>query len=167
MADDAKKSVHAAGILWLEGEDPDMVAAITEAQRTFGQYCEELKREARRAVPAVEDQGVKVFFPSPSNPLAGEHMWDNEVEFAGEVMRATLQNDAGWLPGLVAGARVTFTADRVSDWFFVIGGAVQGGFTIKVVLGRLAPEQFALYRDGAPACYFVAWYAEQHSKMRS
>lgn len=164
MADDANKSVHAAGILWLEGEDPEMVAAIAEAQRTFGQYREELQREAIRAVPAVEDHGLKVFFPSPSNPRAGEHMWVNDVDFGEEVMRATLRNDAGWIPGLSEGARVTFTADRVSDWFFVIGGVVHGGFTIKVVLGRLTPEQFALYQDDSPACYFADWYAEQHSK---
>jgi uncharacterized protein YegJ (DUF2314 family) len=164
MADDANKSVHARGILWLDGENPEMVAAISEAQRTFGQYRDELQREARRSVPLVEDNGVKVFFPNPNDPRSGEHMWVNDVEFRDEEMRGTLQNDAGWLPGLSAGARVTFTADRVSDWFFVVHGVVHGGYTIKVVLGRLTPEEFALYRDDSPVCYFAAWYAEQHSQ---
>jgi uncharacterized protein YegJ (DUF2314 family) len=88
-------------------------------------------------------------------------MWVNDVDFGGKQMRGTLCNDAGWLAGLAAGARVLFTADRVSDWFFVRNGAVHGGFTIKVVLRRLTPEQFALYRDDPPACYFAVWYAQQ------
>jgi uncharacterized protein YegJ (DUF2314 family) len=164
MADKAKKkAVHAAGILWLEGEDPEMVAAIAEAQRTFGQYRKELRREARRAKPVLDDAAVKVFFPSPNAPRAGEHLWVNEVQFGDEEMQGTLRNDASWLPGLREGARVSFTADRVSDWFFVTNGVVHGGFTVKVVLRHLTPEQFATYQDGSPACYFVTWYREQQA----
>jgi uncharacterized protein YegJ (DUF2314 family) len=155
MASDANKSVHAAGILWLDGEDPEMVAAIAQAQRAFGQYRDKMQREARRIVPMVEDNGVKVFLPNPGDPRAGEHLWVDEEEFGDEQMQATLRNDAGWLLGLSEGARVSFTTDRVSDWFFVVDGVVHGGFTIKVVLSRLTPEQIALYREGSPVCYFA------------
>jgi uncharacterized protein YegJ (DUF2314 family) len=144
-----------------------MVAAIAEAQRTFGQFRKELRREARRTVPVVQDNGVKVFFPHPNDPQAGEHMWVNNVEFGREEMQATLCNDASWLPGLSEGARVSFTADRVSDWFFVVSGVVRGGYTIKVVLSRLTSEQFAMYREEPPACYFADWYAKQPPNQRS
>src|SRR5262249_2973730 len=139
----------------------EMVAAIKEAQKTFEQYSKELQLESRRVVPALDDAAVKVFFPNPQDPRTGEHMWVNEVDFNNNEMRGTLANDAGWLPGLSAGDRVTFTADRVSDWFFVVDGVAHGGFTIKVVLRRMPPEQFAKYRDGSPVCHFVKWYEAQ------
>jgi uncharacterized protein YegJ (DUF2314 family) len=164
VGDDAKKVVYAAGILWLDGEDPEMAAAIKEAQRTFRRYRERLRRDARRVVPAVQDAGVKVFFPSPSDPRAGEHMWVNEVVFDGRVMRGTLRNDPGWLRGLSEGDGVSFTVDRVSDWFFVVNGVVQGGFTIKILLRHYTPEQFAECREDPPACYFADWYDEQQSR---
>jgi hypothetical protein len=72
MAKRAKKAVYTSGILWLDGEDAEMAAAIREAQWTFRRYRDKLRRDARRTTPTVQDCGVKVFFPSPTDPRAGE-----------------------------------------------------------------------------------------------
>jgi uncharacterized protein YegJ (DUF2314 family) len=157
MSDAAKPMVYTSNILWLDGADADMVAAVREAQETFGQYRDALTRNT----PPVEDCGVKVFFPSQHNPSAGEHMWVNEVAFGPAGMVGTLCNDPGWVRGLACGQRVHFTADRVSDWFFVAGGGFRGGFTLKLLYRQYTPEQFAECRDDPPACYLADWYAQQ------
>ena len=158
MSDPTKKTVYTPNVLWLDGEDAEIAAAIRKAQRTFGQYREELRRDARRTTPAVQDCGVKVFFPSPTDPLAGEHMWVNDVMFGRGGMQGTLCNDPGWLRGLANG-------DRVSDWFFVVKGVLRGGFTLKILYRHYTPEQFAECQYDPPQCYLADWYAEQQSKQ--
>lgn len=157
MAEPDRPMVYTPNVLWLDASDPEMAAAVGEAQRTFDQYCEALTR----TTPAVEDCGVKVFFPSSQDPAAGEHMWVNEVTFGPGGIAGTLCNDPGWVRGLVCGDRVPFTPDRVSDWFYVAGGALHGGFTLKVLFRQYTPEQFAECRSDPPACYLAAWYDQQ------
>jgi uncharacterized protein YegJ (DUF2314 family) len=110
---------------------------------------------------SVEDSGVKVYFPSQSGPQAGEHMWVNEVAFGTAGMVGTLCNDPGWIRGLVCGQRGPFTAHRVSDWFFVVGGVLHGGFTLKLLYRHYTPEQFAERRNEPPSCYLADWYDNQ------
>lgn len=162
MADADQPTVYTPNILWLDGSDAEMAAAVRESQRTFDQYRDALSR----TLPVVEDCGVKVFFPSQQNPAAGEHMWVNEVAFDPNGMVGTLCNDPGWVRGLTCGDRVPFTLDRVSDWFFVAGGVLQGGFTLKLLFRRFTPEQFAECRNDAPACYFADWYDQQLPKRK-
>jgi uncharacterized protein YegJ (DUF2314 family) len=161
MADADKPTAYTPNILWLDGADAEMAAAVREAQRTFGQYRKALSRNS----PTVEDCGVKVFFPSSQDPQAGEHMWVNEVAFRRNGMVGTLCNDPGWIRGLACGDRVPFTLDRVSDWFFVVGGALHGRFTLKLLYRHYTPEQFAECRADPPACYLANWYDEQRSKL--
>lgn len=158
MADADKPTVYTPNVLWLDGADAEMAAAVREAQRTFAQYRDALCRSPA----AVEDCGVKVFFPSRQEPGAGEHMWVYEVAFGAETMVGTLCNDPDWIGEPPAcGDRVPFTLDRVSDWFFVTAGVFHGGFTLKLLLRQLTPEQFAECRHEPPACYLADWYDEQ------
>ncbi|MDY3563572.1 DUF2314 domain-containing protein [Gemmata sp. JC673] len=159
MADADKPTTYTPNILWLDGSDPEMATAVSVAQRAFDQYREALERAAR----AVEDCGVKVFFPSRHAPTTGEHMWVNEVTFGPDGMTGTLCNDPGWLRGLACGDRVPFTIDRVSDWFYVSGGVLHGGFTLKVLFRQYTPEQFAECRSDPPACYLADWYDQQRA----
>jgi uncharacterized protein YegJ (DUF2314 family) len=157
MADAERPTVYTPNVLWLDGSDPEMVAAVLQAQRTFGEY-----RDALSGNPAtVEDCGVKVFFPSQQNPAAGEHMWVNEVAFGPGGMVGTLCNDPGWVRGLRCGQRVPFPLDRVSDWFVVSGGGFRGGFTLKLLYQSYTPAQFGECRDDPPACYLAGWYDQQ------
>ena len=160
MADAHKPTVYTPNILWLDGSDADMAAAVREAQRTFGEY-----RDATSSgPPVVEDCGVKVFFPGHNDSAAGEHMWVNEVRpFGPDGWAGTLCNDPGWVRGLrwVCGQRVPFTLDRVSDWFFVAGRVLHGGFTLKLLYRQYTPEQFAGCRSDPPACYLADWYDHQ------
>ena len=162
MAKADRPTVYTPNILWLDGEDAEMAAAIREAQRSFGEYRAALSRTA----PAVEDCGVKVFFPSEQDPAAGEHMWVNEVVCGRDGLAGTLCNDPGWIRGLACGQRVAFTADRVSDWFFVVGGVLHGGFTLKLLYRHYTPEQFAACRDDSPSCYLADWYDKQSAKQK-
>jgi uncharacterized protein YegJ (DUF2314 family) len=156
MDDDPQPTIYTPNILWINGDNPEMVAAIREAQRTFHQY-----REALSSVESVvDDCGVKVFFPASQDPQKGEHMWVNEVEFRGNDMVGTLCNDPDWIRGFACDDRVTFTLDRVSDWFFVVDDVLHGGFTLKLLFRHYSPEQFAECRDDPPACYLARWYDE-------
>jgi Uncharacterized protein conserved in bacteria (DUF2314) len=100
MADGDKPTVYTPNILWLDGADAEMGAAVRDAQRTFGQYRDALTRTP----PTVEDCGVKVFVPSQQDPGAGEHMWVKEVAFGQSGMVGTLCNDPGRVRGLRASA---------------------------------------------------------------
>ena len=151
-----KQTVYTPNILWLDGSDGEIAAAVREAQRSFDRYRDALAQTSQ----VVADCGVKVFFPSQQDPKAGEHMWVNEVTFGSGDFLGTLCNDPGWLPGPLCGDRVSFTLDRVSDWFYVIAGEFHGGFSLKLLYRHYTPEQFAECRDDPPACYLADWYDE-------
>jgi len=159
MADANQPTVYTPNILWLDGAGVEITAAVQEAQRTFDAYRKALTQKTTR----VDDCGVKVFFASPSDARAGEHMWVNEVTFGPTNLIGTLCNDPGWLRGLTCGQRVTFTLDQVSDWFYVASGNFFGGFTLKLLYQRYTSEQFAECRHDPPACYLADWFDKQRT----
>jgi uncharacterized protein YegJ (DUF2314 family) len=160
MSEPQHEAIHTPGVLWFEGESPIMLAAIRKAQQHFSAFETVLNTQSSNAV-RIDDAAVKVFFPSISDPRSGEHMWVNDVSICGDTITGVLQNDATNIPGLVAGRVVQFHRDRISDWFYVINGIAEGGFTIKIMLKEMTPEQFRLYCGDPPTCYFANWYAAQ------
>jgi uncharacterized protein YegJ (DUF2314 family) len=162
MTEESDEIAHTPGILWFEGESPAMCIAIRQAQQNLPTFEAVIDTSSNTEIPQFEDAAVKVFFPSVDEPARGEHMWVNDVSFRGDMAFGVLQNDANDIPGLVAGRMVQFTRDRISDWFYVVNGAAEGGYTIKLMLSRMSPEVFRQYCDDPPVCYFTRWYEDQN-----
>lgn len=148
-------------IFWMDGEEPKMVAAMQRARATFRRFRQALERRAGRRAAPLDDAAVKVFFSDPHDPESGEHMWVNEIRFHGKRMTGILCNDPDGVPDLSCGDEVSFTEDRVSDWYYVAAGVAQGGYTIKLLLKQMSEQEYEMYRDDPPVVWFAEWYERE------
>lgn len=136
-----------AKVIYVEGDDPDMLAAYARARATFGYFWRELTWEYRRIVPALGTAGVKTVFSdakpgkrSKAKPKA-EQMWIGDVTFDGRTVRGRLLNSPNHLTSVAAGDMVSRTLDEITDWLYSISDRAYGGFTIAVLRARMSAAE--------------------------
>ena len=118
-----------------DGDDPELNAAIEEAQRRLPEFRRALDEDSRRLIPVIEGALVKVRFTSPVTG-ASEHLWIEDAGFEDDEIVGTVASDPNNIPELSKGAWVTVSPDDVSDWVYRQQGRTVGGFTIRVMQRR-------------------------------
>ena len=123
-------------IVSFEESDPEMNAAIAEARRTLPGWFAVL------ADPPAGASGIAFKYP-----LEGwEHIWVDNVVRDGEFLEGTLSNNPH-AEGYAIGDPVSVPIAEVSDWAWWDGDGVAHGYhTVRVMLGRMPPEQAAATR---------------------
>ena len=113
--------------------DPQMYAAMDEAQRTLPRFL---------AILADPPPGSENFVFK--YPLEGwEHIWVDITSRDGDYLVGTLGNNPH-APGHAIGEEVRVPLSDVSDWGYVNkDGVAQGYFTLKVMFDHMPPEQVA------------------------
>lgn len=117
------------------GDDPEINAAIEEAQRRLPEFRRALDEDARRLIPVIEGALVKARFTSFITG-AIEHMWIEDVGFEEEKIVGTLASDPNEIPELSKGDWVSVSPDDISDWAYRQAGRTVGGFTVRVMQKR-------------------------------
>lgn len=126
----------------VDGESPQMIEAFKNAQNTFRYFWRELSWEYRRIVPALDLACVKVAFTQDSDKgLVVEHMWINDIDFDGEIIRGTLLNDPCDLTNIKNGDAVTIPLSQISDWMFATREKTYGGFTIQQIRSEMSDKE--------------------------
>jgi uncharacterized protein YegJ (DUF2314 family) len=117
------------------GDDPELNAAIEEAQRRLPEFRRALDEDARRLIPALNGALVKARF---ENPVTGalEHMWLEDVGFEGDRIVGTLASEPDNIPELSNGQWVSVSPEDISDWVYRQGDRTVGGFTVRVMQRR-------------------------------
>jgi uncharacterized protein YegJ (DUF2314 family) len=115
-------------VVYIRADDPAMVAAIAEAQRTLPEFLAVLAKPD----PLITNVVFKY-------PLAGkEHIWVDHVARDGEYLTGRLANDPV-LPGYSYQQEVRVKLSDISDWAYRNPeGIMQGHRTTRVLL-RTAP----------------------------
>lgn len=128
--------------------DPEMDQAFKKARETFRFFWREMTWERRRIIPGLSMAAVKAAFSDPpevqaENPDAVkvEHMWITDVDFDGRAIYGTLLNAPNWLQTYSEGDPVKFGGKQLSDWLYVCGDEVCGGFTIDLLRSRMSPSE--------------------------
>lgn len=117
------------------GDDPEMNAAIEEAQRRLPEFRRALDEDARRLLPTIEGALVKAVFESAITHKT-EHMWIEDAGFEGEKIVGTLANEPNAIPEFSKGDWVSVSLENVSDWAYRQSGRTFGGFTVRVMQRR-------------------------------
>ena len=81
-------------------------------------------------------------------------MWVDQVEFTESAITGALNSDSIFVPGYREGQKVTFPAERVSDWVIAISGRGRGGFTFQVLKSRMSESELAEYEQHPPFSWF-------------
>jgi len=127
---------EAGNVEMVESDDPEMNAAIQQAQASLEVFIAALASPA----PGQTYFSIKARFPYGSGDAA-EHMWLDDVAFDGERFEATLANAPVYVADLHIGDRVTIERERISDWMIVDDDRLLGGFTIYVLRSRLSADE--------------------------
>lgn len=106
-------------IFFADGNNPKMIAAFENAQKTFKYFWRELSWENRRIVPALTVACVKIAFTQETeNGQIVEHMWMNEVQFDGNTVKGVLINQPNDVTNIANGDFVNVSLNQISDWLF-------------------------------------------------
>lgn len=146
-------------IFFADGNNPKMIEAFKNAQNTFKYFWRELSWEYRRIIPALSLSCVKIAFTQETeNGQLVEHMWINEVQFDGNLVKGVLLNSPNELTNISNGDLVEIPFNQISDWLFAVavskpkGGLsklfsatpkprVYGGFTIQAMRSEMTNQE--------------------------
>lgn len=134
-SDDSSAST---GVFQVGTEDPEMVAAIEKAQKTFGYFEQNWKN------PVNDGCSLKFALPTSNGEL--EHIWFSPTSIEGDQVTGVCNNEPVYIPDLSYGDTRTVTRDDITDWTIMIGNTCYGGYTIRVLKERnpdaLPPIEF-------------------------
>lgn len=147
-------------IFFADGNNPKMVEAFKNAQKTFKYFWRELSWEYRRIIPALTVACVKVAFTQDTdNGQIVEHMWINDVQFDGNNVKGILVNSPNELTNIKNGDLVHVSLNQISDWLFATYSskkpktglsklfssapkpATYGGFTIQAMRSEMTNQE--------------------------
>ncbi len=129
----SKEASRNSGIASVSDEDQEINTAMDKARSTLNEFIE------RFTHPHASDKWflVKGRFTHGDRV---EHIWVADLVFDGKVFSGVLANEPE-LPGLKFKQHVSVSLDNISDWMYVSDGRLIGGFTTRVLYGRMSPEE--------------------------
>jgi len=116
--------------------DAAMELAIATAKRTSGTFLQAL----RDPKPSDHD----FFLKKPYRVGQGngqEHMWIGEVSEVGDHLEGIIANDAFETKEVKLGQKVSLKLEEISDWKYVDGKRLIGGYTIRYFYDRLKEDE--------------------------
>ncbi|MEM1208411.1 MAG: DUF2314 domain-containing protein [Planctomycetota bacterium] len=112
-----------------------MDRAIARAQETYRELVEAM------ASPLPTHGGHAVKKPFPIAGGGQEHIWITDLSWDGQKFTGILGNEPVDTSAVAFGDRVSVTPQELSDWMYVDGNRVVGGYTIRVLQQQSSPEQ--------------------------
>jgi len=122
-------------IVYVKSEDPGMAAAIAKARQTLGDF----KTALAAPPPHTERYAVKVGFPYGKD--GREHIWMREPKLSETSVTGKIMNEPVDVTDLKFGQETTAPIQDISDWMYVENGVMRGGYTMRVLLDKMAPEE--------------------------
>lgn len=128
-------------------DDPEMDEAFEQARKTFRFFWSEMWWESMRIIPAISLSCIKQGFNDPlesgEDPESSEaeQMWVNEVYFNGKIISGKLVNVPNALKSVRQGDLVRTTPQEITDWMYVFGNRVYGGFTVNLLRSRMSSTE--------------------------
>ena len=114
--------------------DTALDSAIAQARDSLDEFVKRIAApHANRTFVAV-----KVRFAPPGEST--QDIWVDEVNHTNGVFRGTMGDDIPSLR-LEAGEKVTINEEDIIDWMLVEDGKLIGGYTIRLAVQRMSPEE--------------------------
>ncbi|QLC65706.1 DUF2314 domain-containing protein [Flavobacterium sp. LPB0248] len=122
----------------VESEDPEMNAAILEANKTLDEFNKGLSNFN------ADSHSLKVKF---SNSKGIEHMWIGEIKYIDGNYSGILNSDPEYITEYKAGDKIDIETSKISDWMYLIKGKLYGGYTIRVLRDRMSEEERKVFDE--------------------
>ena len=114
--------------------DTELEAAIQQARSSLDTFI------AKIGMPHADRTfvAVKVRFTPPGK--SPQDIWVDEVTYTDGILRGNVGDDIPELK-LEAGEKITVDEEDILDWMIVEDGKLIGGFTIRLAVQRMSPEE--------------------------
>ena len=114
--------------------DTGLEAAIEQARASLDTFIEKI------GTPGADRTfiAMKVRFTPPGE--SPQDIWVDEVTYIDGILRGTMGDDIPALK-LEAGEEVTIDEEDILDWMIVENGKLVGGYTIRLAVQRMSPEE--------------------------
>lgn len=118
----------------LQSSDPEMNAAIAKAQSTFNELEEAFKSDRYPAESFI----IKVKFPTDEGH---EHIWMTDITLTDSAFYGIVSNLPNSTTEVELGDTVQIRKEMITDWIYSDQGKLRGGYTLRVLLDRMSPEE--------------------------
>jgi uncharacterized protein YegJ (DUF2314 family) len=116
-------------------DDTDMNAAIASAKSSTPQFMEALRHPSA----TFHDFSVKVPYPTGTNN-GREHLWISEVTEVGDHLEGNVANEPVDTTLVKFRQHVSVKPTDLSDWKYVDGKKLIGGYTIRYQLSKMSAK---------------------------
>ena len=114
--------------------DAELDAAITQARDSLETFVEKISTpDPDRTFVALKVR----FYPPDELP---QDVWVDEVTYSNGVFRGNIGDDIPALK-LEMGEKITINEEEILDWMIVEDGKLIGGYTIRLAIQRMSPEE--------------------------
>jgi len=125
--------------------DSEMKAASAQARDTLDSFIQRIGTpHADRTYIAL-----KVRLVLPDGPQ--QDIWVDVVTYTDGVFRGNMGDDIPSLR-LVLGEKITIPVEDIIDWMIVEDGKLVGGFTIRLAVRRMSPEEKEKFFEAIDYC---------------
>jgi uncharacterized protein YegJ (DUF2314 family) len=138
LATPASHAIAEPTIIGIPATDARMEAAKAQGRATYDGFLR------RMAAPEKGDQSFMVKFDLIPGPRV-EFIWAADLAFDGDMLVGTLTDEPAD-KRFRNGQRVPIARADVIDWGYFRNGRMEGGFTERVVIDHMPPEQAAQQR---------------------
>jgi uncharacterized protein YegJ (DUF2314 family) len=116
-------------------DDATMDRAVKKARETQKTFVAALQNPK----PTHRGFAVKKGFPTPGG--GEEHIWIGQPKWDGKQFRGTIDNEPVDTKAVKLGDTVTVKPEELSDWMYLDGKKVIGGYTLRVLHFQSTPEE--------------------------
>ena len=122
--------------------DQEMAAASQKARDEYATFLQSLKDSSDK----IENgHAVKLSFRYDENN--SEHIWLNDLFFAGSKLFGVLTTPPVHIDRVNFGDTLLITKDSVSDWMYLRNNKLVGGYTIRLLYERMSQREKDEFRD--------------------
>jgi len=118
-------------------DDTEMNHAISEAKHNLFVFDTAFQSGNSR----FSDFSIKKRFVLPDN--GGEHIWISILKAVKNGYRGTISNAPVSITGIKFGDTVFVDKKDISDWMYIDADTLRGGYTMRLELKRMRPEEKA------------------------
>ena len=114
--------------------DTELESAIGQARDSLDTFKEKI------GTPHTDRTfvAVKIRFYPPD--AVSQDIWVDEVAYENDILRGIMGDDIPTLK-LEAGEKITIDEENIVDWMIVEDGKLIGGYTIRLAVQRMSPEE--------------------------
>jgi uncharacterized protein YegJ (DUF2314 family) len=116
-------------------DDPEMNAAIAKAKATVNDFVQAFHAQKS----GTQKFCVKKPYPTPDG--SEEHMWIDVTDEKAGVLKGVVASEAEDTREVKMGQEVTLNISEISDWSYMEGKKLIGGYTIRYFVNKMSPKE--------------------------